>query len=481
MWATDEGDLAILDRPSSLRSHESFIKALKGGRAEAFELLFALYRGQIYNLAARMVRNPEDAKDLTQEIFLKAFQQIPRQNGDFHLEPWLYRVAVNTCLDHLRSSKRHAVVALADHEEQASATDTFEQAETGRLVEETLRQLSDRHRLALVLKDLHGLRHEEIAGILGISRGAAETLLFRAREAFRRVFETKAPAPGTRGGCAFARDVALQLAGRDVSPMRKRELVEHARVCPACRKTLKLQGEAVLGLGLFLGHVPLPSALRVAPSFAAPLSLGGGASATGGGATATAAATGLLGKITAAVGGKAAVVAIATGLTLATGTTAIQAITHGSRDNGRAAATVRPGAAARPDPANDSAALRAQALNGGQNGLAHGRGAGAGGQKAGGIAATSATNKARGKAVAGAKKVAVAGARAKALAKGADNGVKGDPVTAKNGQAPAGSKANADNAGQANQVAPDQHVEKSLKKAAVDDKAAPQQLLALSN
>jgi len=363
MWATEGAELAILDRAAALRSREGFLKALRAGRSEAFELLFALYRSQIYNLAARMVRNPEDAKDLTQEVFLKAFQQIPQQDGDLQLEPWLYRVAVNACLDHIRASKRHVTTPLSDQEEQASTTDVFEQAETTHLVEEALSQLSERHRLVLVLKDLHGFRHEEIAEVLGISRGAAETLLHRAREAFRTAFQTKLPPPETRGGCTYAREIAVQVVGRDISPLRKRELIEHAKVCPACRKRLHLEEEAVLGLGLFLGQLPLPTHFSLSLPSAAPAgaalggsgtssastgisssaapsgglfgggalgggALGGGAlggGALGGGASGTlATASGLLGKISALVGGKIAAAALITTLTVASSAAAIQ-------------------------------------------------------------------------------------------------------------------------------------------------------------
>ena len=407
MWATEGAELAILDRAAALRSREGFLKALRAGRSEAFELLFALYRSQIYNLAARMVRNPEDAKDLTQEVFLKAFQQIPQQDGDLQLEPWLYRVAVNACLDHIRASKRHVTTPLSDQEEQASTTDVFEQAETTHLVEEALSQLSERHRLVLVLKDLHGFRHEEIAEVLGISRGAAETLLHRAREAFRTAFQTKLPPPETRAGCTYAREIAVQVVGRDISPLRKRELIEHAKVCPACRKQLHLEEEAVLGLGLFLGQLPLPTHFSLSLPSAAPAgaALGGsgtssastgisssaapsgglfgggalGGGALGGGASGTlATASGLLGKISALVGGKIAAAALITTLTVASSAAAIQIATHG----GRLAGSGRAAAAARPDPASESTSLRTEGRSSAHNAPPHGRHLGADGEAA---------------------------------------------------------------------------------------------------
>jgi len=261
MWSSDAIGATRPDPPASVHSEEDFVERLRSGRPEAFELLFVLYRTPIYNLAVRTLHDAEEAEDAMQETFLKAFEQIPRQNGDFRLEPWLYRVAVNTCFDHLRARRRRPTTPLAEQNEQASLTDQFAQAETGRLVEETLRRLSERHRVALVLKDLHGFTHEEIAAVLGISRGAAETLLFRARESFRGIFEGLSPASDGRTGCVYARSVALALVGRDVSPLQKRELVEHAKGCPACRRSLQLRGGLALGLGLFVRELAPPAAM----------------------------------------------------------------------------------------------------------------------------------------------------------------------------------------------------------------------------
>lgn len=360
-WATDAIE-AVLDRPASLRSQEGFIRGLKQSKAEAFELLFALYRTQVYNLAVRVLHDTEEAKDATQETFLKALQQIPRQNGDFQLEPWLYRVAVNTCFDRLRSQRRHPTAPLGEQVEQASPTDEFARAETGRLVEETLKQLSERHRVALVLKDLHGFTHEEIAAVLGISRGAAETLLFRARESFRSVFEGLSPRSGSRAGCAYARSIALALVGRDVSPLRKRELVEHAKVCPACRRSLELRAGVAFGLGLFLRQLAPPQALGPAAALAAAPA----AAAAGGAGSA-----GVLAKVAALFAGKTAIVAVAAaGATLAGGTAAYTEL-HATRSP-QGAATPTVAAAHGAGRQASAAADHAQASRAGDRG-AHGR------------------------------------------------------------------------------------------------------------
>jgi RNA polymerase sigma-70 factor (ECF subfamily) len=267
-WAVDATGGAAPGDAGSPHSEDDLVARLREGRTDAFELLFVRYRTPVYNLAARLLRDAEEAKDAAQETFVKALQQLPRQDGDCRLKPWLYRVTVNICLDRLRSRRRHPTCSLAEDVEHASPTDEFAQAETARLVDEALRQLSERHRAVLVLKDLHGLTHDEIAAVLGISRGAAETLLFRARESFRSIFEKLSPSIGDPASCAYARGVALALVGRNVSPQRRRELAEHVKVCPACRRSLDLRTGVAFGLALFLHRLTPPQTLA-APMLAA--------------------------------------------------------------------------------------------------------------------------------------------------------------------------------------------------------------------
>ena len=244
------------------------VDGLRAGSRDAFEQLYELYRARIYNLALRIVRSPEDARDITQDVFVKVFRRFPGSRiTDTQLKPWLYRVAVNACYDHLRTRKVHRDIDLVS-DTRATSVDTFQQAEMSRLVEQTLGGLSERHRTVLVLKDIHGLRHDEIAGILGISRGATETLLFRARESFRSQYvglTTELPAPS----CTFARDAAVTAVGGELSGDERRRIMAHAAHCPACRDTVKTWSAAAVGLGLFLHGVPVPAALQGAFPFGA--------------------------------------------------------------------------------------------------------------------------------------------------------------------------------------------------------------------
>ena len=263
----------------------ALVNGLRAGSRDAFEQLYELYRGQIYNLTLRIVQSPEDACDITQEVFIKAFRKLPDSPvTDLHLTPWLYRVAVNASYDHLRTRKLHRDIddlGADSADSQAARVDAFEQAEMGRRVEQTLAALSERHRTVLVLKDIHGLRHDEIAEILGVSRNAAETLLFRARDSFRvKYLELTQGQPGSHN--------------------------------------VEKWSAAGIGLGVFLHEVPLPAALQGGFPFGAAGAAGAGAAVSGAGTAASGAGTGAAAGTTggAAAGGAGAA---STSMSLAAG------------------------------------------------------------------------------------------------------------------------------------------------------------------
>lgn len=163
--------------------------AVRAGDHAAFERLYADYHAPIYNLCARILGDREEAKDLTQETFLKAFSNLPAASAEpLKLRPWLYRVATNACLNHLRSRRGPRAGDQAALAAVPSWVDTFEQAQTVALVEASLGQMSERYRTALVLKDLHGLPPAEIAAVMEVSRPTADVLVHRARRAFKGVF-----------------------------------------------------------------------------------------------------------------------------------------------------------------------------------------------------------------------------------------------------------------------------------------------------
>ncbi len=146
------------------------------------------YAVGIYNLALRMVHHRQDAEDITHDVLIRAYERLPRDR-EVRLRPWLYRVTLNRCYDHLRAAARRRP---ADPEhptsDVAAAGDPFEQAELGALFERTLETLSARQQAALLLKDVHGCSTAELAVMLQVTPGSAEVLLARARTSFRARF-----------------------------------------------------------------------------------------------------------------------------------------------------------------------------------------------------------------------------------------------------------------------------------------------------
>ena len=189
---------------TSPTTDQTLVDGLRAGRRDAFERLYGEYHPAIYNLCARVVGDREEAKDLTQDVFIKAFNQLPAPGAeDLRLRPWLYRVATNACFNHLRSRRRLDGGDGGELENTPSAVDEFERAQTVALVERSLGQMSERYRTALVLKDLQGLPPEEIAEVMAVSRPTADVLVHRARASFKAAFAKlagdKAPAPAALG------------------------------------------------------------------------------------------------------------------------------------------------------------------------------------------------------------------------------------------------------------------------------------------
>jgi RNA polymerase sigma-70 factor (ECF subfamily) len=178
---------------------------LKAGSEEAFASLIAQYHQPIYSLVARMVQNPSDAPDLTQEIFIKVFRGIRGFKGDSSLRTWMYRIAVHEASNQRRWWKRHCGREVAlDAEmpglggtgsgdgEGFSLLDTlatgddspFDQAAQAQLrerIEAELRAVGEPYRTTLVLRDIEGFTYEEIAEILGVQLGTVKSRLMRGR------------------------------------------------------------------------------------------------------------------------------------------------------------------------------------------------------------------------------------------------------------------------------------------------------------
>jgi RNA polymerase sigma-70 factor, ECF subfamily len=162
-----------------------------------FDEIFAAYQERIYNCIYRLVGNSEEAHDLTQETFLRAYAGLPKIQGELKVGPWLYRIATNLCMDQLRRRKLirweawDSFVSMF-HPKQVARDNPERDAlreESRELVHRVLQELPPRYRTCLVLREYQGLSCEEIGEVIGSSRSAVKSLLFRAREEFREVYE----------------------------------------------------------------------------------------------------------------------------------------------------------------------------------------------------------------------------------------------------------------------------------------------------
>jgi RNA polymerase sigma-70 factor (ECF subfamily) len=163
------------------------VAACQRGEREAFDRLVERYQRDVYRLCYRFVNNHEDANDMAQEAFLKAFRAIGRFRGDSSFSTWIYRIAVNTCLN-FRASRRPESQELPETipDSAARADEHMEHAEQSRRVRDAVTRLPEKQRATLILKVYHELTHEEVAGILGSTVGTVKANLFHALANLRR-------------------------------------------------------------------------------------------------------------------------------------------------------------------------------------------------------------------------------------------------------------------------------------------------------
>ena len=185
-------------------SEAALIARAQAGDHGAFEALFTQYQTAIYNYVYRLMGSAEDAYDLTQDTFLKAYLALPKTSDDLRVGAWLYRIATNVCLDELRHRKLdkwqpwEAFVAVF-HPSQV-AGDSPERdciaRENTEEVQLLLARLHPKYRLCLILREYQDLSYDEIAAVLNTTRAAVKSLLFRAREEFRQVYAKAERQPG---------------------------------------------------------------------------------------------------------------------------------------------------------------------------------------------------------------------------------------------------------------------------------------------
>ena len=172
-----------------------WVARARAGDDAAFAALYARYERRIYAFVYRMMGNPDDAFDLTQETFLKAYRALDKTDAELNVNAWLHRIASNACMDVLRRRQRlrwlpweGAKHDRASSQREDDPEDTLLGDETQRSVTRVLQAMSTRNRQAMILREYEGLSCEDIGEIMGVSRSAVKSILFRGREEFRKLY-----------------------------------------------------------------------------------------------------------------------------------------------------------------------------------------------------------------------------------------------------------------------------------------------------
>jgi RNA polymerase sigma-70 factor, ECF subfamily len=175
---------------------QQLVERVQRGDKQAFGLLVSKYQRKLARLLSRMIRDPAEVEDVTQEAFIKAYRALPSFRGDSAFYTWLYRIGINTAKNYLVSQGRRAPTSTSTDAEDAETmedgdalrdNDTPERLMMTRQIGETVNAamdaLPEELRTAIVLREIEGLSYEEIASVMDCPIGTVRSRIFRAREA----------------------------------------------------------------------------------------------------------------------------------------------------------------------------------------------------------------------------------------------------------------------------------------------------------
>ena len=180
-------------------SDEELVARAQGGDLESFNQLIVRWERPIYALAYRVIGREEDARDVCQDAFLRAYRALPGFKGQAKFSSWLYRIALNLCRDWIRRQRRAPVSQMpedVDSMELAAQTgpvesieDLVARRELSAIVEQAMSILSEEQRTAIILKEYHGLTFQEIADMQGCPLSTVKTRLYQGLSLLRRHLE----------------------------------------------------------------------------------------------------------------------------------------------------------------------------------------------------------------------------------------------------------------------------------------------------
>ncbi|MDH7568611.1 MAG: sigma-70 family RNA polymerase sigma factor [Armatimonadota bacterium] len=179
-------------------SDQALIARVRDGDRSAFEVLVSRYQDRVYTIVHGLVRDPDDAMDLVQETFLKAYQGLHTFRGKSSFYTWLYRIAVNNCKDFVRKRSARPSVSLEDEQLQdlgfeppadpkQNPAEAAQTREMRRMVREAVETLPEKLRMAIILHDIQGLPQQDVAAILKCPLGTVKSHVFRGRARLRKL------------------------------------------------------------------------------------------------------------------------------------------------------------------------------------------------------------------------------------------------------------------------------------------------------
>lgn len=187
MYATPENDNAL-------------ITAIQSGNQKAVEQFINTYKARVYNTVLGMVHNAEDAEELAQDVFIKALETLDNFKGDAKLSTWLYRIAVNKSLDHIKKGQRKKrfafLVSINKNSDESPAPSLphfihpgwqLENKELGMQLFKAINQLPNKQKTALTLNKIEGLNYEQTAEVMEVTVSSVESLIFRARQNLKKI------------------------------------------------------------------------------------------------------------------------------------------------------------------------------------------------------------------------------------------------------------------------------------------------------
>ncbi|MGN6558552.1 MAG: RNA polymerase sigma factor [Solirubrobacterales bacterium] len=299
--ASRRGLLARRTPLLKLQGDEKLIAMARAGNPGAFETMVDRYQGRLLGFCRQMLGSTEDAEDVLQEVFVNAYRAMLADEREINLRPWLYRIARNRCLNHLRKPKADAQESMdmVPEVDAASTAERVHNREEFRQILSDVNKLPETQRAALLLREMDNLSYEEIAAAMETTVPSVKSLLVRARISLTEASQARLL---TCGEVRIELSEAAEGMRKVSAPVRR-----HVRECDECadfRSQLRSTEKALAALS------PVGPLLALKGFIASKLGLGGAGGAGAAGATSAtgvgAGAAGAVGGGVAAIGGSSA-------------------------------------------------------------------------------------------------------------------------------------------------------------------------------